>query len=306
MTELIRASALPEVSVAELEDAGPGGVPALLEPTGGVLVRGAGIGTAAALARLAGRVGLVAAEHREPFAARRDLGQGVWSEPAWPNTAPMCMHHELGWQRHPPAYLVVACLRPPATGGRTGVADGRTVQALLPDRLVAKAELHGWRLVRRYAPGLIGMTWPEAFAGMDVDGVEAYAAAEGIELTWGPDRLLTRRTRPAVRLTGAAQVPAWSNLLAFCSEWTMDRPVRDYLVATLGRDGLPFETSYGDGSPFTAHDVTTVNRAYDRVAVPVTWRAGDMLLLDNIRAAHSMEPFTGPREMAVLHADPAH
>lgn len=276
----------------------------LLEPAGAVLIRGAAVTGPAELAELAASLGLTPVAQLEPFAPRRLLGPGVWSAPAWPRNAPMCMHHELGWQRDPPPYLLIACLRPADSGGRTGLADGRAVLPLLPSALVKRARAHGWTLVRRYAVGLISMPWRDAFAGMDVAAVEAYAAAEGIELEWGPDRLVTRRTRSAVRATGADGVPAWSNLLPFCSEWTMDRSVRDFLVSTLGRDGLPFETSLGDGSPFTALDVETVNAAYDEVTVYVGWRPGDVVLLDNVRAAHSTEPFTGEREMAVLHAAP--
>jgi hypothetical protein len=292
--------ALPELPAAELDTA-----PAVLHRAGAVVIRDAGITGAAPLAELAARLGLSAVDQPEPFTLRRHLGPGVWSQPAWPVTSPMCMHHELGWQRQPPEYLLVACLRPADSGGRTGVADGRAVLPLLPPALVERAERHGWSLVRRYVGGLIGMAWQDAFPGMDTAAVEAYAAAEGIALEWGTDGLLTRRDRPAIRATGPDAVPTWSNLLAFCSEWTMDPAVREYILMTLGRAGLPFETSFGDGEPFTAADVETVNAAYDRATAHVVWRAGDVLLLDNIRTAHSMEPFTGEREMAVLHATTA-
>ena len=196
----------------------------------------------------------------------------------------------------------MACLQEPETGGRTGVADGRAVLARLPRMLLERARRHGWTLVRRYAEGLVGMLWQQAFPAMGSTDVARYAAAEGIELTWEGDRLVTRRHRPAVRPAGPDGCLAWSNLLAFCSEWTMDPAVREFLVATVGRTGLPFETTLGDGSPFTADDVEAVNRAYDEVAVHVSWRAGDVLLLDNVRTAHSTEAFTGERRMAVLHA----
>lgn len=307
MTQSKHVPALLELSAtaALSDDRGAEAVWSLLDRAGAVLVRDAGITEPARLAELATRLGFTALGQREPFAARRDLGGGVWSQPEWPSTSPMCMHHELCWQRQPPPYLLLGCRRAATSGGRTGLADGRTVLSLLPDRLVERAERHGWSLVRRYTGGLIGMSWQDAFPGMDVAAVEAYAAAEGIEMDWGPDRLLTRRNRPAIRATGSDGTPAWSNLLAFCSEWTMDPPVRDYLVATLGRPGLPFETAFGDGSPFTRDDVEMVNAAYDRATAYVTWRAGDVLLLDNVRTSHSMEPFTGQREMAILHATAA-
>ncbi|MEU9663117.1 TauD/TfdA family dioxygenase [Streptomyces chartreusis] len=306
MTGLTHLPALPEVSLAEtaLEDLGARTLPTLLDRTGALLIRDAGISSATTLVELATALGLSAQNQLEPFAARRFRGHGVWSQPAWPNTSPMCMHHELGWQQAPPPYLLIACLRPAASGGRTGVADGRAVLPLLPAQLVKRADRHGWSMVRRYADSLIGMPWQEAFPGLDTAAVEAYAATEGIELEWSADGLATRRHRPAVRTTGPDRVPAWSNLLAFCSEWTMAPPVREYLISALGRQGLPFETAFGDGSPFTAADVEAVNTAYDQATVYVDWRAGDVLLLDNIRTAHSVEPFTGEREMAVLHAAP--
>lgn len=307
MTESTSRARVAEVTAAEaLSEAAAGGGPgALLAATGAVVLRYAGIGSAAALAGLAAGLGLTAREQVEPFAARRPLGHGVWSQPAWPNTAPMCMHHELGWLREPPPYLLVACLRPAGSGGRTGVADGREVLAQLPTGLTDRAGEHGWTLVRRYAGGPIGMAWTDAFPGTDRAGVECWAAAEQVELRWEPGRLVTRRTRPAILPTGADGVPAWSNALAFCSEWTLDPPVREYLVTVLGREALPFETELGDGTPFGAADVETVATAYDRATAYVDWRAGDVLLLDNLRAAHSMEPYEGGRETAVLHAGPA-
>lgn len=303
MTDRTYAATLPERSLAEtLSEVGDAGVAALLEPTGAVLIRGAGLASAIALAEFATALGLAAVEQREPFAPRRQLGPGVWSQAAWPSTSPMCMHHELGWQRHPPDYLLISCLWPPTSGGRTGVADGRALLPLLPDRIVDPASRHGWTLVRRYAGGLIGMSWQEAFGGPDRGAVEAYARAEEIALEWEADRLVTRRLRPALRPTGTSGTPAWSNLLAFCSEWTMDPAVREFLVATMGRDGLPFETALGDGSPLPAGDVETVHAGYELITAWVTWQAGDVLLLDNLRTAHSVEPFTGQREMAVMHA----
>ncbi|MGD0557461.1 MAG: TauD/TfdA family dioxygenase [Streptosporangiaceae bacterium] len=295
------------LSVKAVPEAGPGDIGAgqladLLHDTGAVVLRDAGVTGTDTLSELAGRLGLAARDQLEPFAARRWLGHGVWSGPAWPSTSPMCMHHELGWETEPPSHLLVACLNPAESGGRTGVADGRVVLGLLPDQLVERGDSVGWTLTRRYAEGLVGMSWAEAFAGMDRPGVEAYAAAEGIKLEWSADRLVTRRTRPALRATGADGVPAWSNLLAFCSEWTMDPMVRGYLVSAFGRDALPYETEFGDGSPFTASDVEIVSAAYDRATAHLTWRAGDVLLLDNVRTAHSMESFTGDRRMALLHA----
>ena len=290
---------IAEISRAELLDTPLG---SLLARSGAALVRAAGIADAAALADLASELGLSMTEQPEPFAIRRDLGRGVWSEPAWPSTSPMCMHHELGWQKEPPDYLLVACLQPAISGGRTGVADGVEVLSLLPDTVVQHTAEHGWTLTRRYADGLIGMPWQHAFPGWDRAAVEDYAVHEQLELTWTSDSLSTKRSRAGVIEAGPNHLPAWCNLLTFCSEWTMDPAVREFLVTNLGREHLPFETRFGDGSEFTADHVAAVNAAYDAATAHVRWSAGDLLLVDNRRTAHSMEPYSGERSMAVAHA----
>ena len=71
-----------------------------------------------------------------------------------------------------------------------------------------------------------------------------------------------------------------------------------------GADGLPFNTRYGDGDPIGADVVATLNEVYERHTVRTPWRPGDLLLVDNIRCAHSREPFEGPREVLVGLADP--
>ena len=75
----------------------------------------------------------------------------------------------------------------------------------------------------------------------------------------------------------------WFNQIAFLNEWTMDPEVREYLVDMYGADGLPFNTRYGDGDPIGADVVEMLNEVYEAHTVREPWRAGDLLLVDNIR-----------------------
>ncbi len=47
-----------------------------------------------------------------------------------------------------------------------------------------------------------------------------------------------------------------------------------------------------------------LNQAYEAHTVREPWQSGDLLLVDNIRTAHSREPYEGPREVLVALADP--
>ena len=46
-----------------------------------------------------------------------------------------------------------------------------------------------------------------------------------------------------------------------------------------------------------------LNEVYEANTAREPWQAGDLMLVDNIRTAHSREPFEGPREVVVALAD---
>lgn len=69
--------------------------------------------------------------------------------------------------------------------------------------------------------------------------------------------------------------------------------VREFLTAEFGPEGLPFNTFYGDGTPLDRATVDLVNEVYERHTVREPWRRGDLLVVDNVRTAHSREPYRG-------------
>ena len=81
--------------------------------------------------------------------------------------------------------------------------------------------------------------------------------------------------------------------------WTMDPDVREFLVDDYGEDALPFVTRFGDGGPVGRDVVDTVNAVYAATSRSTPWQAGDLLVVDNVAAAHGREAFTGPRELLV-------
>ena len=47
-----------------------------------------------------------------------------------------------------------------------------------------------------------------------------------------------------------------------------------------------------------------MNQIYVDNTVREPWQLGDLMLVDNIRTAHSREPYVGPREILVGTAEP--
>ncbi|QWF84126.1 TauD/TfdA family dioxygenase [Amycolatopsis sp. CA-230715] len=241
---------------------------------------------------------------REAFAPRSVYADGVYSSSQWPADQPMCMHHELSYAGTVPGLLAMACLRAPEEGGATATADAAAVLAALPSDVVDRFTEHGWSLVRSYN-GEVGVSLAESFGTDDRAEIENYCRANGIEFDWGVDGALrTRQRRPAVLRHPVTGVDCWFNQIAFLNEWTMAPEVRQYLVDVYGADGLPFTTRFGDGSPIDEGVVEAINAVYEAHTVRHPWQAGELMLVDNIRTAHSTEPYAGDRQIVVAMAEP--
>jgi alpha-ketoglutarate-dependent taurine dioxygenase len=271
---------------------------------GAVLVRGLGLRDAdqvgAVFARLSG--GLMT--EREAFAPREARLPGVYTSTTWPANQPMCMHHELSYLLEVPALMLFACLTAPAQGGATAVADAEEVLRALPTALTERFEREGWILTRTYNDE-IGASLTESFGTADRAEIERYCRAHAIDAVWQPDGTLrTEQRRSAVVRHPHTGRRCWFNQIAFLNEWTLAPEVREYLVDVYGADGLPFNTRYGDGSPIGEDVVQLINAAYDAHTRRAPWQAGDLLLVDNIRTAHSREAFTGDRQVLVGMAEP--
>lgn len=263
---------------------------AVVAEHGSVLVRGLGLrdaaGTGAVLSRLA--TGLMT--EKEVFAPRRTYSDGVYSSSKWPPNQPMCMHHELSYTLEFPGMMMFACLSAPTDGGATAVADSPTVLDALPAELTERFEREGWLLTRSYNDE-IGATVAEAFGTDDRGAVESYCRANAITFEWQPDGgLRTGQRRSAVVRHPVTGRRCWFNQIAFLNEWTMAPEVREYLMDVYGPDGLPFNTRFGNGDPIAEDVVQLLNSVYEANTAREPWQAGDLMLVDNIRTAHSRSP----------------
>ena len=277
---------------------------AVLIEHGCVLVRGLGLRDAAGTGAVVQQLATGLMTEREAFASRESYPGGLYSASAWPPNQPMCMHHELSYRLEFPGLLLFACLTAPASGGATGVADSAAVLRALPAGLVSRFERDGWLLTRNYSED-IGASVADAFGTDDRAAVESYCRANAIAFEWQPDRgLRTRQRRSAVLRHPVTGQRCWFNQIAFLNERTIDPEVREYLVDVYGADGLPFTTHFGNGDPVGADVVQLLNEVYEASTAREPWQAGDLLLVDNVRTAHSREPFQGPREVLVAMADP--
>ncbi|SDD80271.1 TauD/TfdA family dioxygenase [Streptomyces prasinopilosus] len=277
---------------------------AVVAEHGCVLVRGLGLRDVAGARAVFERLSTGLTAEREAFAPRRTHADGVYSSAQWPQNQPMCMHHEQSYTLEFPGMLLLACLTAPHRGGATGVADAAAVLEELPTALTERFEREGWLLTRSYNDE-IGSSLAEAFGTDERGAVEDYCRAHAIECAWQPDGTLrTRQRRSAVIRHPVSGRRCWFNQVAFLNEWTLAPEVREYLVEVYGADGLPFNTRFGGGDPIGEDVVRLLNEVYETRTAREPWQAGDLMIVDNLRTAHSREPFEGPRDVLVAMADP--
>jgi alpha-ketoglutarate-dependent taurine dioxygenase len=277
---------------------------AVVAEHGAVLVRGLGLRDPAQTTAVFRRLATTLMIEKEAFARRQLYADGVYSSATWPANQPMCMHHELSYRLEVPSLLLFACLAAPARGGATAVSDSPTVLEALPKDLTERFGRDGWILTRSYNEE-IGATLAEAFGTEDRGAIESYCRANAIEFGWQPDgELRTQQRRSAVVRHPVTGQRCFFNQIAFLNEWTIDPEVREYLVDMYGADGLPFNTRFGTGEPLNEEIVELINAVYEAYTVREPWQVGDLMLVDNIRTAHSREAYEGAREILVGMADP--
>ncbi|MFF8633764.1 TauD/TfdA family dioxygenase [Streptomyces pilosus] len=274
----------------------------LLDRHGAVLLRGFQT-TPGDLPRLLRPLGGDPLQYRERSTPRTALGGGVYTSTDHPADQVIALHNENAYQSAFPGLLAFQCTVPARAGGGTPLADCRRVLARLAPAVVERFVRTGVCYLRTYHPG-VGLSWQDAFGTDDRDEVSSYCARGGIEAHWRPDGTLhTRQTQPALACHPRTGEDVWFNHAAFFHPDGLDPALRAALRARYPRDeDLPHHVTFGDGGPIPAADLAHIRAAYAAEAGVVPWRAGDVLLVDNLLAAHGREPYRGERRVAVAMA----
>jgi hypothetical protein len=169
----------------------------------------------------------------------------------------------------------------------------------LPGDVVAGFERKGLLYVRTFTPNF-DVSWQTFFKTDSRAEVEARLAVADIGWRWLDEDTLQTRTRcPAVITHPVTGDRVFFNQVQLHHVSCLEPDVREDLVAMAGLDRLPRHVTYGDGSPIADETMAVVGRAYEECAVRFDWRQGDVVMLDNMLAAHARDPYEGPRKIVV-------
>ena len=274
----------------------------------GLLFRGFALGDAKAFEAFAEAI------HPGLFGGYGDLpkkegGRNIYRSTPYPEREMILFHNESSHLPRSPRKQWFFCELPSPVGGATPIVDCRELYRRLPPALAARFESKGLLYVRTFTERL-DVNWREFFKTDDRDEVEAQCRASGTEFHWLVNDELQIRTRcPAVIRHPLSGERSFFNQIQLHHTFCLDPQVREDLLRMVGQERMPRQVFFGDGSPIDSETMALVGRLYEECAVRFDWQQGDVIMLDNLLAAHARDPFEGPRKIVVAMGDlhePAH
>jgi alpha-ketoglutarate-dependent taurine dioxygenase len=271
---------------------------------GSVVIRGIPLSDAAGFAAARDELLDQRVPYREKSTPRTDFGDGVYTSTDMPAMHPIRLHNENSYVLEFPGVLLFGCVTAPDEGGATTVGDSRALLDRIDPAVRDRAIDKGWTLYRSYHPNM-SLPWSTAFGTADRAELEDYFRDRLISWHWrAGDGLLTSQRRSAVVTHPETGERTWFNHIAFWNRYTLDPAMREVLLASYGEHGLPYDTAYGDGRPLEEAEIEHLNEVYDGIELREQYRAGDLLMVDNLLSCHGREPFRGDRKILVAMGEP--
>jgi alpha-ketoglutarate-dependent taurine dioxygenase len=215
---------------------------------------------------------------------------GLYTSTEYPPDIRIPLHNELSYSNLYPRFLFFWCVTPAGVGGETTLADSRKILKRIDPDIVARFKEKGVCYIRHLHAGRgTGYSWQDAFETDSHSEVENICHAIGAGYKWmSSDMLQVTQVCPATIFHPETGEEVWFNQAdGFHSAFSAgDSPPR-------------LESRFGDGSLIEIHDLRMIRKAIDAETVAHSWRQDDVVVIDNLLAAHGRLPFKGKRKIVL-------
>jgi len=279
-------------SLRALCDVSPADFRSLIFRSGVVLFRGFDADLAAFTA-LTKHVNTAPLEHTIRY-SRKTVGDDDTIVAALPGRHHIALHGEMYYMPRHPDLLWFMCQTAPTQGGETTLCNGARFLEALPSatREAFEGRKIRYRHVRKEAD------WQRGFGVQTADEVLAR-----LRERWGVEP-----ERAKVDGDGNLSFDVIVDAIVRSKDGTRRAFVnalctmRDYFAGARDASLLPptmsIRVAWEDGSPIAADMLAEIDRIGEGASDLVSWRPGDVVVIDNSWVLHGRRPFEGTRELA--------
>ena len=228
----------------------------------------------------------------------------IYTSTEYPPEMSIPMHNENSYSRNWAMKLFFLSVIPAEQGGETPFADSRRMYEKIDPEIREKFIRKNVMYVRNYGDD-IDLSWQNVFQTTSRAEVEHYCRKAGISFEWlGNDRLRTRQICQSVARHPKTGEMVWFNQANLFHISSLPPEVQQSLLSNFGEEFLPRNAYFGDGERIEDAVIEHINQVYEREWVAFFWREGDIVMLDNMLAAHGRKPFRGQRKIVVGMSEP--
>jgi hypothetical protein len=274
---------------------------------GAVLLRGFGIGGPEVFHHVVAAIRPQLRDYVGGDSPRKAVGDRIYTSTEFPPDMEIGLHNELSYTRSWPERVFFCCLTPADSGGETHIADGRKVlahmDASVRGRFSTLGVIYRQHLRNSNERGP-GKSWQDTFDTTNPADAERICSDQGMAFRWTGRGLRTSLRNPGVLNHPLTAETCWFNQADLWHRSFDTVKAQENRTAPEGIEDDMFgsHACYGDGSEIPISDLRAVRSAYAKSETVSPWRAGDLLILDNILAMHGRKPFKGERRVLVAMA----
>lgn len=229
----------------------------------------------------------------------------VYTATNFPPELEIVLHNESSFAAQFPRRIFFYCVEPSEEGGETPIADVRKVYHRIGSSLRKPFEENGVLYVRNLAGGPFGFSWQEVYQTEDKAEMERFCRESETDFEWiDENKVRTKQLRPAVAKHPVTRELLWLNHIIVLNVFAIEPRLQQMLLRFFKEKDLPNNTFYGDGASISREVIDGLRKAYDSETVAFKWESGDVLMLDNMLAAHGRKPFSGKRKVVVAMTEP--
>ncbi|WP_103071073.1 TauD/TfdA family dioxygenase [Aquimarina sediminis] len=234
---------------------------------------------------------------------RTKLHGKVYTSTEHPPEEFISLHNEMSYGNQWPSYLFFCCEIAPVKGGSTVVADSRAILSDLSEETKSAFKEKGVEYIRNLHGGYgAGPSWQDTFETNQKEVVENYCKTNDVLFAWdSEDGLRLTQKRKAVIQHPVSNEEVWFNQADQFHPSTNSKEVYEALMEIYGDDpmSMPQYVTFCDGEEIPLTMFEEIRSVAEKNMVTFKWEQGDMMLIDNILAAHGRTPFEGSRKILV-------